>query len=118
MCSSDLLGLASCTHAVQKPEKQWTVKTSTESAQRIWVARPDGSRQCASNKKTPSPAQVAQELQAAGVLVFQSRSGSDGKMRIQKCGAPTGRTVELEISRPDLEKALGLGFVTKTTEVQ
>ena len=109
------LPISASTHAVQKPEKKWTVKTTTESSQKIWVTRPDGSKQCAPNKGVASPEQVAGQLQAAGILVFQSRSGTDGQMRIQKCGAPTGRTVDLEISRPDLAKALSLGFVSKTT---
>ena len=107
------VAFVACTHAVQKSESKWTVKTSTESNLKIWVTRADGSRQCDRSQKMASPAQVAAQVQAAGILVFQSRSGNDGQMHAQECGALTGRTVDLEISRSDVRKALSLGFVTK-----
>jgi len=106
------LAFAACTHEVKKPEKRWTVTAKTESEQRIWVTRADGSRQCA-KQRVPSPEEVVRQVQGAGIMVFQSRSGNDGQMHAQRCGSPTGRTVDLEISRPDLTKALALGFVTK-----
>lgn len=113
-----ILFFAACTHAVQKEETQWRVKASTESQQRIWVTRADGSRQCDKNKGVASPAQVAQQVQNAGILVYSSRTGVDGQMHAQRCGSPTGRTVDLEISRVDIRKALALGFVTKGSEAQ
>jgi hypothetical protein len=104
--------LAACTHEVQKPPHKWTVKTSTESEKTVWVTRADGSRQC-EKRRVPSPADVARQVQGAGIVVFRSRNGNDGQMHAQLCGSPTGRTVDLEISRPDLRKALALGFTTK-----
>lgn len=109
--------LTACTTEQKKPDTQWKVKTTTESEQKIWVTRADGSRQCAPKKaKVPTPAAVAEQMKASGILVFQARSGNDGQMHAQKCGAPTGRTVELEISRMDLTKALQMGFVSRSTE--
>ncbi len=109
-----ILSLFACTTEQKKPEAKWEVKTTTASNQKIWVTRADGSRQCASKKaKVPGPAQVAEQMKASGILVFQSRAGNDGQMHAQKCGAPTGNTVELEISRADLRRALEMGFVSK-----
>jgi hypothetical protein len=107
-----LLALAACTHETVKPKTKWAVKTSTESEQRIWITRSDGSRQCAKAPKT-DPTQVAAQAQRAGILVFQSQSGHDGQMHSQMCGAATGRTIDLLISKIDIRKALALGFVTK-----
>lgn len=107
--------LAACSSAEQKPQTTWKVKATTESQMRIWITKADGSLQCApKGRGTLSPQRAAQELQTAGIIVFQARQGTDGQMRVQKCGAPTGNTVELEISRPDVSRALGYGFVSKT----
>lgn len=111
------LFLAACA-TEQKHPTVWKVKTSTESQGKIWVTKADGSLQCKPKTKALSPAQAAEQLKVAGIPVFQSKSGHDGKMHAQKCGAPTGSTVDLEISRPDLTKALGLGYVTKGSRVQ
>jgi hypothetical protein len=107
-----VLFLAACAHEVKKEPTKWVVKTKTESEETIWVTRSDGSLQC-DRRRVPSAAQVAEQVKTAGILVFHSRSGNDGQMHAQRCGSPTGRTVELEISRLDLRKALALGFVTK-----
>lgn len=110
--------LGACVTAEQKDETKWEVKATTASQQKIWVTKSDGSRQCAGRKGALSPAAAAQQLKQAGVMVFQSRAGSDGQMHAQKCGAPSGATVEVEISRIDLRKALGLGFVSRDTTAQ
>lgn len=106
------LFLAACAHEVKKDNTKWVVKTKTESEQTIWVTRSDGSRQC-EQRRVPTAAEVANQVKNAGIIVFHFRSGNDGQMHAQRCGSPTGRTVDLEISRPDLTKALALGFVTK-----
>ncbi|HEY8279856.1 MAG TPA: hypothetical protein VIH99_09545 [Bdellovibrionota bacterium] len=106
--------LGACTSA-QQNSKQWKVKATTASQQKIWVTKSDGSRQCAPKKGILTPEKAATQLQGAGVVVFQSRAGSDGQMHAQKCGQPTGTTVDVEISRPDIQRALGLGFVTLET---
>lgn len=110
--------LGACVTAEQKDETKWEVKATTASQQKIWVTKSDGSRQCAGRKGAISPAAAAQQLKQAGVMVFQARAGSDGQMHAQKCGSPTGATVEVEISRIDLRKALGLGFVSRDTAAQ
>ncbi len=109
------LFFAACTSAQQKSPTQWKVKATTESQKKIWVTKADGSRQCGKNLAL-SPDLAAQQLKAAGILVFDSRAGDDGQMHAQKCGAPTGGTVEAEISQLDLTKALRLGYVSKSTE--
>jgi len=106
------LGVSACTSAEQKPTSEWTVKATTASQEKIWVTKPDGSRQCAGSKGSISPDFAARQLKAAGVIVFQSKTGNDGQMRAQKCGSTTGNTVDVEISRVDLRKALTLGYVS------
>ena len=110
-------GLSACVTAEQKPAK-WDVKVTTASQQKIWVTKSDGTTQCGGKKGALSPAMAAQQLKNAGILVFQSKAGRDGQMHAQKCGAPTGATVDVEISRIDLRKALGYGFVSKETAPQ
>ncbi len=106
-------GLAACSTAERKPV--WKVKATTASQEKIWVFKADGSRQCAGKKGAISSDFASRQLKAAGVIVFQSRTGTDGQMRAQKCGNPTGNTVEAEISRIDLRKALELGYVTRNS---
>lgn len=106
--------LVACTTAPQKPS-EWKVKATTESNQRIWVTKADGSRQCDKKTKALRPDQAAAQLKNAGVIVFDAKAGNDGMMRAQKCGNSTGGTVDVQISRVDLQKALSQGFVTKTT---
>jgi hypothetical protein len=106
------LALTACASAEQKaePEKKWDVKVTTKGEAKIWVYRLDGSVQCEENSEVLTPAAASQELKRAGVVVFQSRTGHDGMMRIAVCGAPTGNTVELEIAEADLPKAQARGF--------
>jgi hypothetical protein len=111
------LALSGCA-AEQKQPTQWKVKTTTESQQKIWVTKSDGSLQCKPKAKALTPDAAAAQLKSAGIPVFQSRSGNDGQMHAQRCGSPTGATVDLEISRIDLTKALGRGFVTKTSAAE
>lgn len=101
----------------QVDKREWKVKATTENEQKIWVMKADGSRQCEKKAVQPlSPKKAALDLQAAGIPVFASQAGQDGKMHSQRCGAPTGGTVELQISRGDLTKALAQGYVTKAQE--
>ena len=111
------LFFVACTTAPQKPS-EWKVKASTESNQKIWVTKADGSRQCDRKTKTLSPEQAAGQLKSAGVIVFDAKAGNDGMMRAQKCGNSTGGTVDVQISRIDIQKALSLGFVSKTTSAE
>ena len=75
----------------------------------MWVARPDGALGC-----KPDSGQSldtgAEDLKKAGVTILESRKGSDHKMHIQVCGAPTGSQNAYRIPRSELEKVKALGF--------
>ncbi|MGZ3693407.1 MAG: hypothetical protein ACXWQO_04400 [Bdellovibrionota bacterium] len=107
-----LLGIVACTTAVQKPENRWEVKVKKESDNRVWISKADGSKQCEPPSKM-TPKAAAEALKSAGILVFDARSGNDGKMHIAKCGAPTGKTIDLEISEMDLGKIKAHGYTVK-----
>lgn len=111
-------GLGACVSAEQKPSSNWQVKTTTASQQTVWVAKGDGSKQCGPKTGITTPGMAAAEAKQAGIIVHKAKAGNDGRMRSQQCGQPTGATVELEISRNDLRKALSLGFVSKETASQ
>jgi hypothetical protein len=74
----------------------------------------DGSRQCEGRASALTPKAAAEELKKAGVAVYNARAGNDGKMHITKCGSPTGKTVELEITEIDLGRVRALGYSVKT----
>ncbi len=105
---------SACVTAEQKQDSKWEVKATTASQQKVWITKSDGSRQCEGRKGALSPALAAQQLKQAGIMVFRAKTGTDGQMHAQKCGAATGATVDLEISRMDVRKALEFGFVTKS----
>ncbi len=111
-----LVILTSCASAEQKPEKKWEVKVSTKGEPKIWVTKLDGSKQCEPNSAQFSPEEAAKALKGMGILVYQFRSGNDGMMRTAVCGASTGNTVDLEISRKDLAKAQAQGFQPMKTQ--
>lgn len=75
----------------------------------IEVARPDGSRQCEPDTGEPL-ATAAAALAAAGIQVHASRTGNDGMMYPQVCGAPTGTVHIFSIAPADLAAAMALGF--------
>jgi hypothetical protein len=105
--------LSACSSAEQKPQSRWQVKVKKASDERVWVVKSDGSRQCEGKSKF-SPDAAARELTSSGILVFQKASGSDGRVYTANCGAPTGKTVELEIAATDLPAAQALGYRAKT----
>lgn len=105
-----LLVMVGCSGAEQQPEKKWDVKVSTRGEPKIWVFQPDGSKQCAEAPPALTPTSASQDLKLAGVMVYQGRSGNDGMMRTAVCGSGTGNTVELEIAKSDLPKALAKGY--------
>jgi len=110
--------LASCTTADTTPEKKWKVKVSKAGEAKVWVFRPDGSKQCGMAPAQLSPEQAAERLRTAGVMVHQFRLGNDGMMRTAVCGSDTGDTVEVEISKMDLPKAQARGFQPMKTQAQ
>lgn len=75
----------------------------------IWVERMDGEKSCEQGT-AQSLTDGANELKKVGVQVFDSLKGWDGKMRIQMCGVPTGKSNRYLIRKGDLEKAQSIGF--------
>jgi len=76
----------------------------------VWVARSDGGISCEPEKSISLEAGL-KELQAAGVRVLDSKKGSDGMLRAQVCGAPTGSKNTYLIAESDLAKATSIaGF--------
>jgi len=69
----------------------------------VWVAQGDGSLQCEPDSGV-SLAQGASELEGLGVQVFEKKKTTDGKMRMQLCGAPTGQLNAYLVSAVDFEK--------------
>ncbi len=102
--------LSACVSAEQNPEpKKWEVKATRSSEGKLWVSKSDGSKQCEKGAKY-SPESAAQELKKAGVMVFQFRNGSDGRIHPTVCGAASGNTVDLEIAEVDSPRAQKLGY--------
>lgn len=95
------------------PSKSEEVAMTTSSAERVKVAKPDGTLQCGQGKLIPT-AQMQKELQ--DIKVHSAVNKNDGLMRIQVCGSPTGNYNVYEIDRKDLDKALSLGFKEWTAE--
>ena len=79
------------------------------SIERVWIKRSDKSLQC-QPKGAQSLEDAAHDLGKAKIRVLESKKVSDGKMRIQMCGAPTGEENAFLIEKSDLELARTLGF--------
>lgn len=75
--------------------------------EKIKVFKYDGSLQCETGKAT-ALSEMQKELK--GIEVFGSENKSDGLMRIQVCGSPTGRANVYEINKKDLQIAIDKGF--------
>jgi hypothetical protein len=75
--------------------------------QRVFVYKPDGSLQCGMGEKIELE---VMKRQLKGIEVFSAENKSDGMMRIQVCGQPTGFCNVYEISKKDLPEALKQGF--------
>lgn len=73
-----------------------------------------GSRQCEPGSGTPLAAMRA-ALEAEGVAVRRSACGTDGRMRVAACGAPTGDLHLFEIAPADLSRAETLGYARLST---
>jgi hypothetical protein len=83
-------------------------------ARHVEVFKPDGSRQCEPDSGLP-PQDMRAELEAAGIIVYATRSGPDGTMYLQVCGAPTGRINIFTIDAAALDAAQTLGFLPRAT---
>jgi hypothetical protein len=78
-------------------------------SEKVWVAKPDGSLQCEAQSGVALSV-MKDELKAAHVHIHEAERVSDGKMRAQMCGLPTGWLNSYQINAGDVEKAKSLGF--------
>lgn len=74
---------------------------------RVKVFKYDGTLQCGQGKQI-SAAEMQKEL--SGIIVFSSENKSDGLMRTQVCGSPTGKANIYQIDKSSLEAAQKKGF--------
>lgn len=111
-----VLFLAACSSQPCKIEERSDIrmtgseKTSSQQkdlSQRVFVYKPDGSLQCGQGSKVTIE---DMKKQLGAIKVFSAENKSDGMMRIQVCGAPTGMCNVYEIDQKDQEAALKLGF--------
>lgn len=90
-----------------KTNEKMTLDKSQLNMKKVKVAKPDGTLQCSQGKKIEID---VMQKDLKDITVFSSSNMSDGRMRIQMCGAPTGHYNVYEILEGDLEKAKALGF--------
>jgi hypothetical protein len=74
---------------------------------KVWVYKYDGSLQCGMGDVI-SLEKMKEEFE--GIKVYSKEKRSDGLMRIQVCGSPTGQANLYEIKKTDLDKATEKGF--------
>ena len=82
---------------------------STSSVRTVFVFKLDGTKHCEPYAGV-SVESMALELVDAGIEVFSSRKGYDGREGIAICGEPTGQINIYEILSSDLASALSMGF--------
>ena len=75
----------------------------------VWVGKSDDAKSCAKEKGINLDVMAA-ELQGADIKVLAKKKVSDGKMRIQSCGADKGDLNGFLIARKDVDKAKTIGF--------
>jgi len=81
----------------------------TPSVPTLFVYKLDGTKHCEPYAGV-SLDSMALELAGAGIEVFSSRKGYDGREGIAICGEPTGQINIYEILSSDLAAALSMGF--------
>ena len=91
----------------EKQNKKADAQMSSGSQARVKVYKYDGTMQCGMGKAI-SISDAQKELN--GMTVYSADNKSDGLMRIQVCGAPTGRANVFEIDQSSAEKAAAKGF--------
>lgn len=82
-----------------------------------WYIRPDGSKQCqpaTARKKTD----LVAELKKAKIKYKSLKSISDGAMRMQVCGSPTGQLDAVEAPPSQAPALRRLGFVEKPVTLE
>jgi hypothetical protein len=75
----------------------------------LWVARPDGGRQCSMNS-AQTPEEGAKELQKSSIEVFNKTKTREPGAQIALCGTETGAQNAYEIKKSDLAAAQKMGF--------
>lgn len=91
----------------QAPQAQVEMKSEAPISERVQVYKYDGSLQCGMGKAV-SVTDMQKDLKE--IKVYASVNKTDGLMRIQQCGTPTGTANVYEIEKKDLEAAKKLGF--------
>ena len=81
----------------------------TTSVRTVFIFKLDGTKHCEPYAGVSVDA-MALELSGAGVEVFSSRKGYDGREGIAICGEPTGQINIYEILSSDLALALSMDF--------
>lgn len=81
--------------------------SNKDMTKRVFVYKPDGSKQCESEGKISL---TAMSKQLGSIEIFSSSNKHDGLMRPQVCGASTGYNNVYEIDTKDLDAAIKLGF--------
>lgn len=105
--------IISCTsgHCVRDglPARELSEKGLDEATanQEVLVSKPDGSRQCGAGAIIPLET-MAKEL--SGIEILNQEKKTDGLVRIQMCGHPTGSHNVYKIKRKDLNEASNRGF--------
>ena len=110
-----LLVLTSCTLAPCRGPKEPVVPRTGENAvgpqpegsKYVWVYRYDNSKQC---ETIPGVSLEEGQKDLGSIEVFASKKQYDGLMRIQACGAPTGKANTYKILRSDLPAAESSGY--------
>lgn len=100
--ASVLLGATSV--AIAHPAKH-----QHEGPEYVQVFKHDSSVQCEKSSGIKL-SKMKEELANAGIEVKCSFKGSDGMMRIQMCGGPTGKLNVYKIPADKLTSAVDLGF--------
>lgn len=80
---------------------------ANQEKKKIFIYKYDGSKQCEEHTGTDIDDMRTELL---GIKIFSMSKKSDGQMRVQVCGALTGKANVYEISAKDLSKAEALGF--------
>lgn len=79
-------------------------------AQQIDVTKSLGLKQCEGDDPKVRLQQLKEQLQQAGIEVYNEALGHDGLVHITVCGASTGQTAIFTISATQLGAAQGLGY--------
>lgn len=112
-CFLSVLLLLSCAHAASRKAPANALEATSGSAAQalpasenegVWVLRPDGSVSCG-GVKAQSLDEAKAELERAGISILDQWHGSDGRLHVMVCGAPSGQVNAFLIRRADLAKA-------------